>query len=309
MSMKTKIKNGCRLLFDPDFRFLYHRSKGRTDSIPDEAFLKRLYRVTLGKELNLDNPRSFNEKLQWLKLHDYKPEYRNMVDKYEAKKYVADRIGSEYVIENYGVWEHFDDIDFDALPNQFVLKTTHNSGGVCICRDKKSFDMQKARERLTAALNYNWFWHCREYVYKDIKPRILAEKYMCDSDGDADNLTDYKIFCFHGEPKYIMTVRDRQKGVDHSIHRWYDTAWTPQQVYLDNREIEYEFEEKPPQLDKMLEIARTLSEGIRHLRVDLYLCDGKIYFGELTFYHKSGLEVFRPEEWDMVLGDLIDLKR
>lgn len=184
--------------------------------IPDDTYLRLAYRIRMGKKLNLDHPRTFNEKLQWLKLYDRKPEYTTMVDKYEAKQWVASRIGEEYIIPTLGIWDHFDEIDFDALPNQFVLKCTHDSGGLVICRNKATLDKEKAKKKLDHCLRNNYFWGMREWPYKNVKPRIIAEKYMEDSAGRAEllddkstynGLTDYKFFCINGKPRFVYVSR------------------------------------------------------------------------------------------------------
>jgi hypothetical protein len=278
--------------------------------IPDETYLKMLYRIKIGEKLNLSTPQTFNEKLQWLKLHDRKPEYTKMVDKLEVKKYVSELIGEQYIIPTLGVWDNFDNIDFNSLPNQFVLKCTHDSGGLVICKDKKSLDKTAAKSKIEMALKRNFYYVAREWPYKNVKPRIIAEEYMADSgkkNGDVvdDNLTDYKIFCFDGVPKLIMTVRDRQLGSGKSLHRIYDTDWNITDIDLDHRGGEKVSEARPDQLNEMLNIASVLSKGIKHLRVDLYIVDGKIFFGELTFYHMSGFENWYPKEWNKKLGEYL----
>ena len=189
---KTKIGKVIRLLIDPEYRFNAKVRFGLTDSMSDEEFIKRKFKLAFGYDLNLDNPKTFNEKLNWLKLHDRNPEYTRMVDKYEVKKYVAEKIGAEYAIPLLGVYNNFDEINFDELPEQFVLKTTHDCGGLEICRDKKNFNIEEARARLNKHLKINYYWGKREWPYKNVKPRIIAEQYM--QDGDNINLTVYKIF-------------------------------------------------------------------------------------------------------------------
>jgi len=307
MGFQQRFRNAIRLFTDKDFRFLYLVGKGFYKSMPDEEYLKRFYHAKMGKTLDLEHPRTFNEKLQWLKLHDRNPRYQQLVDKIAVKEYIAECLSEEYVIPTLGVWKHFDDIDFDRLPDQFVLKCSHDSGGLVICTDKAKLDKAAAKEKIERSLRRNYYTFGREWPYNGIEPRILAEKYMCDGDHDKENLTDYKIFCFAGEPRYVMTVRDRSKGKGHSLHRWYDTDWQLQDLDLDYRGETRQPEERPAQLDEMLRIARQLAKGIRHVRVDLYLIGGRIYFGEMTFYHQSGAEYFEPEEWDEKLGALIPL--
>lgn len=273
--------------------------------IPDKMYLKLLYKKCTKSKLNLDNPQTFNEKLQWLKLNDKKDEYTKMVDKYEVKKYVASIIGEEYIIPTIGVYDKFKDIDFDKLPNQFVLKCTHDSGGVAICEDKNKFDKIKARKILNFSLRRNYFYYSREYPYKNVKRRIIAEKYM--KDETSGDLRDYKLFCFNGECKLIQVDFDR--FINHR-RNLYDTDWN----LIEDLSIKYPSDkntiiEKPSNLDEMLEIARKLSKDIPFVRVDLYLINGKIYFGELTFFHGGGYEKFTPEEWNKKLGDMIKIDK
>ena len=273
--------------------------------IPDKMYLKLLYKKCTKSKLNLDNPQTFNEKLQWLKLNNKKYEYTKMVDKYEVKKYVASIIGEEYIIPTIGVYDKFKDIDFDKLPNQFVLKCTHDSGGVAICEDKNKFDKIKARKILNFSLRRNYFYYSREYPYKNLKRRIIAEKYM--KDEISGDLRDYKLFCFNGECKLIQVDFDRFTNHRRNL---YDTDWN----LIEGLSIKYPSDkntiiEKPSNLDEMLEIARKLSKDIPFVRVDLYLINGRIYFGELTFFHGGGYEKFTPEEWNRKLGDMIKIDK
>lgn len=271
----------------------------------DETYTKLMYRGATGKKLNLENPKLFNEKIQWLKLNNHNPDYVQMVDKHLAKKYVADKIGAEHVIPEYGVWDSFDDIDFSKLPDRFVLKCNHDCGGYVIVEDKNAMDIPAAKAKLEKCLSRNYYWVNREWLYKDIKPKILAEKLMRD-DETENNLTDYKFFCFDGVPRYVYTVRDRQSNGS-SLHRFYNTDWELQDLDLDHRGEKKVAEKRPECLDEMLRIASVLSEGIKHVRVDLYLINGEIYFGELTFTHFSGCEHWDPEKWNEILGELLDI--
>ena len=281
--------------------FILRHFFSRTRWLTDESFIKYEYLFETGKRLDLANPLTFNEKLQWLKLHDIHPEYTIMADKYCAKNYVSSIIGESYLIPTIGVWESFDDIDFSKLPDQFVIKTTHDSGGVVIIKDKKR-DLCNARKVIEKSLRHNYFYEHREYPYKDIQPRIIAEKYMVDESGTE--LKDYKIFCFYGEPRIVQVDYDR--FIDHK-RNLYDIAWNRLPFTLKfptdrKREIP-----KPEGLGEMLDVAKKLSKGIPHVRVDLYHINGKIYFGELTFFHGSGFEKFTPEEWNKILGNWIQL--
>lgn len=279
---------------------------GMFNWMSDERYLSNLYRAQLGEKLNLDNPIGFNEKTQWLKLHDRKTIYTTMVDKYEVKKYIANLIGEEFVIPTYGVWDSFDEIDFDKLPNQFVLKTTHDSGGMVICRDKKTFNFNKARKKLTKSLKRKYFYAFREWPYKDVKPRILAEKYMTDEKYNDSNgfnsLNVYKILTFGGEPKIIQTIENDK--TDHETIDYFDCEWN----LLDLRQNYPNSPvplDRPKNLDKMLELSRLLSQGTRFVRVDLYEINNKVYFSEFTFFSDAGFEKFNPEKWDKTLGDWI----
>ncbi|MBQ8529368.1 MAG: glycosyl transferase [Clostridia bacterium] len=268
--------------------------------LPDKTYLK-LAAYASGLKINLDNPRTYNEKLQWLKLHNRKPEYTRMVDKYEAKRYVAEKIGEEYIIPTLGVWDKFEDIDFDSLPDSFVLKCTHDSGGLVICYDKAKLDLDYAKNKINKSLKQNYYWRGREWPYKNVKPRIIAEKFMVD--GESECLTDYKFFCFGGEPKFMYRSMDKAKDPRTDF---FDMDYNR----LDMRMRDPNSDTVPPMpecFEEMKRLSRILSAGIPHLRVDFYEIGGKIYFGELTFYHCGGFVKIQPEEWMTILGDWIDL--
>lgn len=270
----------------------------------DEKFVKWKYYLVFRKKLNLDSPQSFNEKLQWLKLNDRHQEYTQMVDKYEAKKYVASIIGEEYIIPTLGVYNSFDEINFDELPNQFVLKCTHNSGGIVICKDKSTLNIEKSRKLMNKWLKVNPFWKNREYPYKNVKPRIIAEQYMEDESGYE--LKDYKFFCFDGNVKLLFVAADRGVEGEETKFDFFDTEWN-HLPFTNGHPNSTKPVRKPENLEEMIAIAQKLSEGIPHVRVDLYNIRGKIYFGELTFFHWSGMTPFDPEEWDYKLGEYIHL--
>ena len=290
-----------KILKKPSLLFFTIAHRGLLNWMNDETFIKISYRILVGKRLNLNDPHSYNEKIQWLKLHDRNPLHTMMVDKYEVKKYVADLIGEEYVIKTLGVWDKFEDINFDSLPNQFVLKVTHNSGGVIICKDKTTLDIKEAKKTLDYALKHNYYREMREWPYKDVKPRLIAEAYLTD---DGEGLKDYKFFCFDGKPLYVQVDYDRFKGHKRNI---YDTEWN----YLD-LQIQYPTDkdhviEKPANFEKMLELTGELSKGMKHARIDFYNVNGNIYFGEITFYHGSGFEKFTPESWNDLFGSKIKI--
>lgn len=300
MSLVNKVK---KLLFNSDQRFLYLNELGLFKGMSDEKYLKKMYKALMKKELNLDNPQTFNEKLQWIKLYDRKPQYTKMVDKYEAKIYVADKIGEKYIIPTLGVWDKFEDINFDELPEQFVLKCTHDSGGVVVCKDKKSFDIEKAKKKINNSLKENFFYKYREWPYKNVKPRIIAEKYI--EDANSDDLNDYKLFCFNGETKccYVCTERNSTTGM---CIDYFDLEWNhmPFRRYAPNSSKKIE---KPKNYEIMIKLAEVLSEGIPFVRVDFYEIGDEIYFGELTFFPGAGFREFTPDKWDKTFGDWINL--
>ena len=270
--------------------------------LPDKTYIKLKYFVNFHKRLNLKNPQTFNEKLNWLKLYDRNEIYTKMVDKYEAKEYVANIIGDEYIISTLGVYEKFDEINFDDLPNQFVIKCTHDSGGLVICRDKEKLDFNYAKMKIEKCLKNNYFYDNREWPYKNVKPRIIIEKYMEDS--KSKELNDYKFFCFNGIPKYMFIAVDRSKH--DTKFNFYDMDFKLLNIkqHYPNSKLKIE---KPKNFEKMKEMASILSKSIPHLRVDFYEIDGKVYFGELTFSHFGGFVPFEPNKWDYEFGKQIKL--
>lgn len=274
----------------PLFRFL-----------PDKLYLNMRYWPIFGKKINFKEPKTFNEKINWLKLYDRKPEYIMMADKYRVRDYIAKTIGEEYLIPLLGVWDRAEDIDFNSLPNQFVLKCNHDSGSVIICKDKSCFDYDYARKKLAERLKFNLYYFGREWVYKDIKPCIIAEKYMTDGN---NQLKDYKIFNFNGEPEFIQVDYDR--FVKHK-RNLYSVDWSFMEEsfqYQADPEVDIL---RPKKLDNMLNLARKISENHSFLRTDFYDIDGRIYFGEMTFYPEAGFGKFNPEDYDVDLGELIKL--
>lgn len=283
------------------FVFLQNRCNFRV--LPDKPYLQICYRVIFGKKLNLKNPQTFNEKLQWLKLYDRKPEYTKMVDKYEAKRWVSERIGEKYVIPCYGVWERFEDIDFQALPEQFVLKCTHDCGGLVIVKKKRHFHPEEAKPKIERSLRKNYYFSGREWPYKHVKPRIIAEKYM--EDGATGRLDDYKVLCFNGEPKLIEVHRAR--FTDGHTQDFYDTNWNLMPFQQLNEVSGETIAAKPKNLETMLDFCRVLSKGLPQLRVDWYEVNGSLFFGELTFFDGSGFYPFVKDEYDHLLGSWITL--
>ncbi len=269
----------------------------------DALYLKMLYRYKFRKPLNLKNPETYSEKLQWLKLYDRRAEYTRMVDKFEAKQYVAERIGEEYIIPTLGVWDRFEDIDFDALPDQFVLKCTHDSGGLVICTDKSKLDIEKARTKINHALRRKYYLNTREWPYKEVKPRIIAEKYMVDESGYE--LKDYKFFCFDGRVKAMFIATDRSADTE-TCFDFYDRDFNHLPFINGHPNAAREIA-KPEGFEEMLRLAEALGKGMPQSRIDFYNINGKIYFGEITFFHWSGLMPFQPEEWDRTFGSWIEL--
>lgn len=289
-----------------EHRSLLYRLKGKTLRIfapylSDKLYLKLLFRHRVGYSLNLDNPRSYNEKLQWLKLNDLHLEYTQMVDKVEAKKYVASKIGEKYIISTISVYDNVEEIDFDALPKQFVLKCTHDSGGIVVCKDKALLDVEKAKRKLKKGWGKNYYKYNREYPYRDVKPRIIAEQYMEDESGYE--LKDYKFFCFSGEPQLLFVATDRPLDTKFDF---FDLNWN-HLPFTNGHPNNPNPIAKPKNFEEMKDVARKLSQGLPHVRVDLYNVNGKIYFGELTFFHWSGMTPFVPLEWDYKLGELLKL--
>ena len=291
-----------KILEDP--RCILRRILARNDFswMPDVPYLKIMYYAHFGRKLDLENPTTVTEKMQWLKLYDRNPRYTDMVDKQEAKRIITETIGEGYVIPTLGVWNDPDEIDFGALPDKFVLKTTHDSGGVFICRDKAALDVSAAKEKMRKSLDRDYFYWGREWPYKNVKPRIIAEQYM--EDMATGELRDYKWFCFHGVPKLMAIFCDRSIGAttadyfDDSFNLL-DMNWTYPAANI--------APEKPRSFEQMKQMAAALSQDIPCLRVDFYEVNGKPYAGELTFFHGAGFDVIHPKEWDARIGAWITL--
>lgn len=270
--------------------------------LPDKQFLQLKYLYVFKKPLNLRHPLTFNEKLQWLKLYNRNEEYSCLVDKCEVKKYVASKIGQEHIIPTLGIYDSFSDIDFSSLPDSFVLKCTHDSGGVIVCKDKDTFDVEKARVKIDKCLSTDFFLLGREWPYKNVNHRIIVEKYI--EDNSETGIKDYKVFCFNGVPKIIQLDYDR--FVNH--HRnLYDTDWKQLPIkYIYESDAEQHFE-KPQHIDKVLLYAKILSKGIPFVRCDFYITKDSVFFGEMTFFPESGYGKFVPESWDIKLGSWLSL--
>lgn len=278
--------------------------RGLLKFLPDKMYLSILYRAHLGKKINWKSPKTFNEKLQWLKVYDRNPVYSTMVDKYEAKQYVAGRIGSQYVVPLLaGPWDSFEEIDFGALPDQFVLKTTHDCGGVWICKDLKTMEHQAAKAFLEKHLKRDYYTTGREWPYKNVKPRIFAEAFLPGLEGD---LRDYKFFCFNGVPKLMFIASERQSKDQETKFDFFDMDFNHLPI-INGHPNSSNPVLRPVNFELMKELAAVLSQGVPQLRVDFYECEGKLYLGELTFSHWGGFVPFEPEEWDEKIGSWIQL--
>lgn len=333
----SNIKNKLMRLTKLPRKYLsYLMECGLLNNMDDETYLKIMWLIRIGYPIDFEHPRTFNEKLQWLKLHDHNPLYTIMADKYEAKQFVADRVGFEYVVPNYGVWDKFEDIDFDALPDAFVLKTTHDNAGVVVVEDRDNFNRKAAQKLLEKHLKKNHYFNTREWAYKNIKPRIIAEKLLKNS--DKSELLDFKVSCFDGEPKFtyiqsrscidpnlMLTNNDgkpyfrfsdielefklRRALNDIEIITYYDNDFNIIPCSNSDGPSLYYAGSKPVNFEKMLEISRVLSQNIPHVRVDFYEVDGKLYVGELTFYTSAGFATFEPDEYNYKFGDMITLPK
>lgn len=268
--------------------------------LSDEQYIKLRFRYVFHKPCNLNNPLTFNEKLNWMKLYERDPKYTLMANKYLVKDYVRRIIGDVYVVPNYGCWKSFKEIEFDSLPNQFVLKATHDSSGATICKDKFTFDKRTAKSKFDKCLKRNYFYLAREWVYKDVEPMIIADMLLDDNTGSE--LTDYKFWCFNGEPK-VMYITN--KG-EHIYENFYDMNYNVLDIDhgFPRRLPEYQ---KPKEFELMKELAAKLSAGISFVRIDFFDVNGKVYFGEYTFYDWGGFGKFKDDNWDIKLGSWIKL--
>lgn len=274
--------------------------------IPDEKYVRWNYRLSMGEKLNLHDPVTFREKIQWLKLYNRKPEYTTMVDKLAVKTYVANKIGNEFVIPTIAVFNTVNDIDITSLPDRFVIKSTNGGGcnGVILCTDKSVFNLSKAKKQLSASLNFDIYMAYREWPYKDVERKIFVEQFM--TDGVTDDLKDYKFFCFNGVPQFVQVIQNRRT---HETIDFFDSDWTHQEFVglnpsCENADVP---PEKPSNFECMLEIAKILSKDIPFVRIDLYDIKGHVYFGEITFFPNSGEGAFKPLKYDRILGDMIVL--
>ena len=276
--------------------------------LPDKLYISLMYFKHFKRFPNLKNPRTFNEKMQWLKLYDRRPEYITIVDKHLVKQYIADKIGEQHVIPTLGFWESADQIDFDALPDQFVLKWNHGGGGsnIIICRDKASFDRNAAIDILKKGQNNNTFWYGREWPYKNVKPLIIAEMYMENVSGSGE-LTDYKIHCYNGVPKAVQVISNRFGEGGMRNDYFIPDTWENYGLRRGNYSNSTCEVKRPAEVDKLLELSRILAKDYPFVRVDFYIVNHEVYFGELTLYPASGFNPFTPHEYDKIFGSWIDL--
>ena len=301
--MHINPKNIKKYIFDEEYRFMKNGLMGFYSTMPDDKYLRFMYKARTGSDLHLKHPKSFNEKIQWLKLNDRNPLYHDMVDKYEAKKYVSGIIGEEYIISTLNVWDNVEDIDFSSLPEQFVLKCTHDSHGIVICKDKASLDISKAKNKLKKGMKRDYYLPYREWVYKDLPHRIIAEEYISDNGATP---VDYKVHNFNVEPKIILVCRGRYEDSG-LTEDFYDCEWNHLDVKRPHIPNSSESIPKPEVLGELLDLSRKLSQGIPFVRTDFYINKGKLLFGEMTFYPASGFETFVPETFDRKLGDYLSL--
>lgn len=300
------IKKANKYISNQEYRLRVNSKLGLYNNMDDKKFIEKMFKATMDYPLNLENPESFNEKLQWLKLYDRNPLYTKLVDKYKVREYISEKIGDDYLIPLLGVWDDPEEIDFDSLPNKFVLKCNHNSGlGMCICTDKSKIDIKKVKNELKSGLAQNYYLNGREWPYKNVSRKIICEKYMTDETGK--NLRDYKFYCFDGKPKIVGIYQDRNSDKE-TTGDFFDMnfEWVDLRFGMPNA---LNKPQKPQKFQEMIKIAEILSEGMPEVRVDLYISNNKIYFGELTFFDGGGFDKIEPLEWDYKLGSWIKLPK
>lgn len=301
MNFKNNI---TRLYKNPYILFSYLGGKGYFKWMSDELYLKLFYRGKMGKALNLENPVTFNEKLQWLKINNRNPHYTMLVDKYSVREYVKNNIGEEYLVPLLGVYDTFEDIDFNELPNEFVLKTTHDSGGVVVCRDKEKLNLEEVKTKINKSLKRKFYYRCREWPYKNIQPRIICEAIIKTKDNRLP--IDYKFHCFNGKPDNVMICTERDTGNPKFF--FFNKNWNLLKYNISGKNADKNFTlEKPKMMDKMFELSKVLSKDLPFSRIDLYCEDDKIYFGEITLYPDAGFDSNLLTETDKFFGDLIEL--
>lgn len=302
--MKKLLRRFFLNLKNPEYTINYIKSNGKFDNLTDRRYLELLFKKNTGYALNLEQPRTFNEKLQWLKLYNRNPLYSNLVDKYEVRKYVTEKIGSQYLNTIYGVYKNFEEINFKELPDQFVLKPTHTSGDYFICKNKNMINYKKLKSDVDRWMERNYFQLHREWPYKNAEPRIISEKLLIQE--NSEELRDYRLFCFNGEPKFIavdFSITDKNK----TRRNLYDLNWDLMDATISYpRELEIEVEQ-PEKLDELIEISRKLAKGIPHARIDFYIIKNQIIFGEITFFHQAGMGTIKPHSFDLQMGEWINI--
>lgn len=303
--MVRLIKKGIRLLTKPHIILRYLAANQHLNWMSDELYLKLMYRGYFGKKLDLNNPKTFNEKLQWLKINDRNERYTRLVDKIAVREYIAKNFGSDLLIPVIGVWNSIEEIDFSKLPNSFVLKTSHDSGGVVVCKNKENMDIDILKKKLSRSLNLNYFYGTKEWPYKNILPKIYGEHLLVDNSNE--DLIDYKMMVFNGK-LYCTLVVSNRFSKNGPFMDFYDINWNKLPFKRKNKPNSQTIIKKPYNYDKMKQISEEIGEKLDFVRVDFYEVNKKLYFGEITFYPASGFEQFEPEEYDLLLGDLLKLK-
>lgn len=283
----------------------YLRRHHMLDFLPDKIYIKLLYYIQFGKKIDLKAPKTYNEKLQWLKLYDRNPLYVKLVDKYEVKNYIKKSLGNEYVVPTIGVYKKFEEIDFSKLPQKFVIKCTHDSGGIVICKDKDTLDIEEARKKIKKSLNNNYYYHGREWPYKNVEPRIIIEELL--EDKKNTDLKDYKFFCFNGKVKMLFIASNRH-GKGETYFDFFDEKYNHLN-FTNGHENAPVMPKKPKNFELMKELAEKVSKNLNHARIDFYEVNEKIYFGEITFFHWSGLVPYEPEEWDYIIGEWLQIPK
>lgn len=302
----SKVKTAVNMLLHNRNAFLGQIVETFSPIFGDEKYLKLMFKYRMGYELNLENPQTYSEKLQWLKLYDKNPLYTKLVDKHEVKAYVVERVGEKYVIPELGLWDRPEDIEWDKLPQRFVLKTTHGGGnsGVVVCKDKNKLDKALTIKRLNESMKQDLYKDSREWPYKNVPKRILAEEYV--EDAATQELRDYKFFCFDGQVNFLFVGSERQKPGEDVKFDFFDKDYN-HLILRQGHPNSKTLPEKPLCFEEMKEVAAKLSKGIPHVRVDLYEANGRVFFGEMTFYHFGGIVPFEPAKWDKEFGDMIHL--
>ena len=294
-----------RYIQDPYYALGYDLIKRCPHLMSDKLYLSVLWKMVMGYELDWEHPKTFNEKLQWLKLYDRNPLYTTLVDKYRVKQWVAEKIGEQYVIPTLAVYNSVDEIDLNKLPDKFVLKCNHDSGSVVICRDKATFDLGAAKQKLGDALKKNFYWEAREWPYKNVKRCVFAEKYI--EEGEDGGLVDYKFFCFHGNPDCVMVCIDRH--IKQPKFYFFDKNWNLKRLNIRGKEAPQGFSlPKPKMLEIMFELTSILSEGIPYVRVDFYDIGDDVRFGEMTFFPEGGFDFRILPEADLYFGELLRIE-